>query len=981
MPFPAVFNLSSLNGTNGFAINGINAYDQSGRSVSNAGDINGDGFDDLIIGAPYADPNSSLSGQSYVVFGKSGGFSASFNLSTLNGTNGFALNGIFPYGISGFSVSSAGDVNGDGFDDLIIGTRDEGQSYVVFGKSSGFSASLNLSTTLNGTNGFALNGINSGDGSGRTVSSAGDINGDGFDDLIIGAFRADPNGYSYSYNTGQSYVVFGKSDDFSPSINLSTLNGTNGFAINGLNSGDALGWSVSSAGDVNGDGFDDILIGAPNVDLNGYYSGQSYVVFGKSGGFGASFDLSTLNGTNGFAINGISERDYLGWSVSNGGDVNGDGFDDILIGARGAAPNGNYSGQSYVVFGKSGGFNPNINLSTLNGANGFAINGINFGDASGYSVSSAGDVNGDGFDDILIGAYNANPNSTYTGQSYVVFGKNSGFSASFDLSTLNGTNGFAVNGINTGDGLGWSVSSAGDINGDGFDDIIIGAIGADPNGSYSGQSYVIFGQSTTTLPNITLAVSPASVTEDGTGNLIYTFTRTGSLTSPLTVNYGITGTATRGTDYANIATSVTFAANSSTAQVIVNPTPDTTVEPNETVALTLASNAAYTIGTTSPVIGTILNDDVLPTVTLAVSPASVTEDGTANLVYTFTRTGVLTSSLNVNYGITGTATNGTDYANIGTSVTFAANSNTAQVIVNPTADTVVESNETVALTLASNAAYTIGTTGAVTGTITNDDTATPNNVTLALNYSGISENSPTNFTYTFTRTGNLTNSLVVNFNVSGDATFSTDYLQTGANFSSPTKTITFAKGASTANVVINPVSDSTVESNESVILQLTSGTGYGVGTSSAVTATIINDDGTRRQIATNGSDVILGRNKNDVIIGGGGNDILTGGANADLFTFSRTNEGIDRITDFTAGDDLIVVKASGFGGGLTANDVLKSNQFIIGSSATTTTQRFIYNNATGALLFDRDGTGTAAAIQFATLNTGLALTNEDIFVS
>ena len=541
--------------------------------------------------------------------------------------------------------------------------------------------------------------------------------------------------------------------------------------------------------------------------------------------------------------------------ISNAGDVNGDGFDDLIIGARGA-------GQSYVVFGKSGGFSASINVSTLNGTNGFALN-------SSDSVSSAGDVNGDGFDDLIIGADSANPNGSSSGQSYVVFGHSGGFSASFNLSTLNGTNGFVLNGINAGDNSGRSVSSAGDVNGDGFDDILIGAPLADPNGSSSGQSYVIFGQSAVILPNITLAVSPASVTEDGTGNLIYTFTRTGILTSPLTVNYDITGTATRGTDYGNIATSVTFAANSSTAQVIVNPTPDTTVEPNETVALTLVSNAAYTIGTT----------------------------------------------------------------------------------------------------------------GAVTGTITNDDTATPNNVTLALNYSGISESSPTNFTYTFTRTGNLTNSLVVNFNVSGDATFSTDYLQTGANFSSPTKTITFAAGASTANVVINPVSDSTVESNESVILQLTSGTAYAVGTSSAVTATIINDDGTRRQIATNGSDVILGRNKNDVIIGGGGNDILTGGANADLFTFSRTNEGIDRITDFTPDDDLIVVSASGFGGGLTANDVLKSNQFIIGSSATTATQRFIYNNATGALLFDRDGTGTAAAIQFATLNTGLALTNEDIFVS
>ncbi|MEG4292805.1 integrin alpha, partial [Microcoleus sp. D2B6] len=215
----SVFNLSNLNGTNGFILNGIAAGDHSGISVSSAGDINGDGIDDLIIGANYADPNGSYSGQSYVVFGKSTGWGATLELSTLNGTNGFILNGIAAYDLSGTSVSSAGDVNGDGIDDLIIGANyadpnsnsNSGQSYVVFGKSTGFSATLDLST-LNGTNGFILNGIAAYDLSGRSVSSAGDVNGDGIEDLIIGARSADPNGNSSS---GQSYVVFGKSTGFS----------------------------------------------------------------------------------------------------------------------------------------------------------------------------------------------------------------------------------------------------------------------------------------------------------------------------------------------------------------------------------------------------------------------------------------------------------------------------------------------------------------------------------------------------------------------------------------------------------------------------------------------------------------------------------------------------------------------------------------------------------------------------------------------
>ncbi|MEH1806508.1 beta strand repeat-containing protein [Nostoc sp.] len=486
----STFNLLNLNATQGFAINEINRGDSTRSSVSNAGDINSDGIDDVIIGAFLASPNDLYnSGQSYVVFGSKGGFDAEFSLSSLNGTNGFTINGINEGDFLG-SVSNAGDINGDGIDDVIIGAfraspngSYSGQSYVVFGSKNDFDAQFNLST-LNGTNGFTINGINEGDGLGWSLSSAGDINGDGIDDLIIGARFADPNG-SYS---GQSYVVFGSKDGFDAQFNLSTLNGTNGFAINGIEEGDFSGWSLSSAGDINGDGIDDLIIGAFFADPNGNRSGQSYVVFGSNGDFDAQFNLSTLNGTNGFTINGINESYSLGWSVSSAGDINGDGIDDLIIGAPDASPNGNRSGQSYVVFGSKGGFDAQFNLSTLNGTNGFTINGTDIVDYSGRSVSSAGDINGDGIDDLIIGGGGS-------GESYVVFGSKGGFRAQLDLSTLNGTNGFTLNGYG-GSPFSSSVSSsAGDINSDGIDDLILSSLDGDFSGGYFSQknTYVVFG--------------------------------------------------------------------------------------------------------------------------------------------------------------------------------------------------------------------------------------------------------------------------------------------------------------------------------------------------------------------------------------------------------------------------------------------------------------------------------------------------------
>ena len=432
---------------------GLAAGFEVGHRVVGLTDLDRDGFGDFAIGAPNADP-----------LGYAGGAAWFFDGPVAEGASLEDADAVFYGGVlgefAGWDVAPVGDVDGDGQGDVVVGAWGEpsagseaGATYLLLGPISG--------TLMPSDAAARLRGEATGDSSGQSVAGVGDRTGDGLPDLLIGAPNADDVGFS----SGAAYLVSG-----AVAGTVGLRDATSRFS--GDTEADRLGAAVTGTGDLDGDGLDDLAISAPGDSAGGDGAGAIYVFLDPAAGRSVAADTADI------VLVGGARGDQAGTALARYGDFNGDGYSAFLVGAADQSEGGAGAGAAYVVAG------PLTASTTLNASHARIIGRLPQ-DHAGNDVDVAGDVDGDGELDLIIGAYIEDSGGLNAGAAYLVNGPVTGTRYLTDANA-----GFI--GEAESDLAGWSTAGAGDVDGDGLGDVLVGAPKHDRGGVDAGVAYLIY---------------------------------------------------------------------------------------------------------------------------------------------------------------------------------------------------------------------------------------------------------------------------------------------------------------------------------------------------------------------------------------------------------------------------------------------------------------------------------------------------------
>ena len=446
---------------------GESAGDEAGFAIAGGEDLNGDGYDDILVGAWSNDNSSSGAGAAYVIPGGPGSTAGA----TIDTDASNVLEGINTGDAAGRSVAMVGDFNDDGSIDILVGASLEdtagsaaGAAYLLLNDGSGGFSDL-------GSADMSIYGETGADYAGGAVASAGDVNADGFDDFLVGAFNYNVGGVG---TYGAVYLVMG-------SASIGTNSGEGdvlGYRIRADQLDDKIGSSLAGGGDFDGDGYDDLILGSQYSDENGEDSGSIWFVAGSASPAAIDLDIGADA-----QVWGDSTSDRFGANLAYGGDVDGDGYDDLVVSASQDDTTATDSGAVYLLSGRSS--IASMDEMSIRDLADWTITGVSSSDTIGSSVS-VGDNDGDGNDDFLVGATNVGPDGDGEGTAFLFLGPIAG-----TVTTASAEAEFV--GDHTDDHAGHASLFVGDFDGSGNDAMLFGVPEDDEGGTDAGAVYIVLG--------------------------------------------------------------------------------------------------------------------------------------------------------------------------------------------------------------------------------------------------------------------------------------------------------------------------------------------------------------------------------------------------------------------------------------------------------------------------------------------------------